>query len=98
MKSLRSGTRARPLYPITRSALVGSKNSPSVGAPRSSIETATFRHRRFSHAVEGSKHALLELLIALRRDGKHVVGPARREGQYAGELLWRFVPTSSSTQ
>ena len=32
------------------------------------------RYQRFARDVEESKHALLELLIALRRDGKQVVG------------------------
>jgi SAM-dependent methyltransferase len=32
------------------------------------------RYRRFAYEVEKSKHALLELLIALRRDGKQIVG------------------------
>ena len=32
------------------------------------------RYRRFSHEVAESKRALLELLIELRRSGKHVVG------------------------
>jgi C-methyltransferase C-terminal domain/Putative zinc binding domain/Methyltransferase domain len=32
------------------------------------------RYHRFAHDVEESKHALLELLIQLRRQGKHVVG------------------------
>jgi SAM-dependent methyltransferase len=32
------------------------------------------RYRRFAHDVEESKHALLELLIELRREGKRVVG------------------------
>ena len=76
-RSMRAG-RIRPRMRSAR--LRAATRTGGLGTPE--------RYARFAEDVQESKRALLELLIALRRDGKPVVGlRSAGQGQHASQLL-----------